>query len=100
MKNFLDIKELEDYMNENNIQKLTKIPNIKKFALCTSNFGGMVIISNKTSEVVFVQEIWDTGYKDIKECKIKYSERDCSDEVTPYFEYEEEDYFLNDFLKM
>lgn len=93
-----DFDELKEVMEENNLKKLDEF---KRFGyLTTSNFGGIIIKVNPTGECVFVQEIWDSGYKEIKECEIKYDEKcEWVDEVSAYFEYEGDKYYLNEFMR-
>ncbi len=89
----MDLKELKTVMDESGIETLDKFKNV--FVLTTSNFGGMVIMDNSTGESVFVQEVWGKGkHKEIKEKEIRYKPNDRA-----YFRYEDEDYFLDEFLR-
>lgn len=92
MKEFFDKKELLQYMKNNGCKNLSKMENIA--TMPTSNFGGMVIMVNRTGESVFVQSVWDTNQGRIEECEILYTESG-----TPYFELEGEPYYINEFMK-
>lgn len=87
-----DSKDLKEKMQENNINNLSEVKNTA--ILTTSNFGGMIILINETADMVFIQEVWDTGEKEIKEKEIKYNK-----EGKAYFKYESEEYFLEEFVK-
>lgn len=91
-----DFEDLKEKLGD--IETLDKLDNVG--VLCTSNFGGLVLLPNKTGECVFVQDVWDSGYKDIVECEIEYDIPEWSDdnEVESCFVYEDYKYFLSEFL--
>lgn len=95
----MSLDELKKVMDENNIETLDEIDNTA--FLVSSNFGGMVILIDKSADGVFIQEVWDSGHKDIVEAEIYYDEWDFSDEdeLFPCFDYEGEQYFLADFMR-
>lgn len=96
--NAMDLDELLTDMYMEGVDRLDEFDNIA--TLPTSNFGGLVIIVNSTGESVFIQNIWDSGFKDIEECEIKYDEK-CEwaeGEVCAYFEYNGNKYYLNEFM--
>ena len=97
MNNIMDLNGLKEYMDKEGMERLDELDNFASKS--TSNWGGMVIRENSTGELVWVQEVWgDNNYKDIKECKIEYKYSEES-EYIPYFEYNGEDYFLDEFVR-
>ena len=95
-----NLQELKQKMKKKNIKNLSKIKNA---ANCPqSNFSALFILLNSTGEMVFIQDIWDSGQKQIKEKKINYDNK-CeyveTDELLPYFNYNGNKYYLNEFIR-
>lgn len=92
MKKLFDKSDLVEFMGENGIKTLADMDNIA--IMTTSNWGGIVIRLNYTTESIFVQEVWSGGYNDIEECKIEFNV-----DGQAYFEYNGEFYYLNEFMR-
>lgn len=89
----MDLEELKKVMEESDVETLDEFDNV--YVLTTSNFGGMVIMDNSTGESVFVQEVWGKGkHKEIVEKEIRYRPTGRA-----YFNYEDEKYNLDEFLR-
>lgn len=86
------LDDLKEKMATEDISTLDQIEGAG--ILPTSNFGGTAILINTTGETVFIQEIWDTGYKEIKEAEIFYSS-----DGEARFRYNGETYSLNEFMR-
>lgn len=93
MRKLFDKTDLVDFMVKNGIETLADMDNIA--TITTSNFGGIVIRLNYTTESVFVQEVWSGGYNDIEQCKIEFNV-----DGQAYFEYNDEFYYLNEFMRV
>lgn len=93
-----DLEELEETMAENGIEDLSQIDNVGM--LPTSNFGGMIALTNESGDGVFIQEVWDTGKKEIIETEIINSVTANSEgESVAGFYYESDFYKLNEFMR-
>lgn len=88
-----DKSDLVKAMKDKGVERLSEFENYGY--LGTSNFGGIVIKFNYTSEIVFVQDVWDNGHSKIAECEVEFNI-----DGEPYFKYNSEFYYLNEFMKM
>lgn len=103
--NAFDLEELKEKLKENNINHLSKVKNAAVKTM--TNFGGITILVNSTSETIFYQ-YYDN---EIKETEIKYYFKDQlgddfdhldSQESYTGFEIEgyEKPFLLNEFLRV
>jgi len=95
-----DLEELKEIMERKKLDTLDDIENTAY--LTQSNFGGMVILVNKSGDGVFVQEVWDSGSNEIEEAEIFYDEEweyGNEGEAYAYFDYRDEKYYLAEFMR-